>query len=149
LAALLSGIALTNAGLGAVHGFAAPLGANFPVPHGVVCARLLSPVLRANVAALLAHDARHPALLKYETVGYEIESHLFAHTHKIDDPFQALIGWTGDLVERFGIPRLGTYGLRESQVQEMVGLAKKSSSMRYNPVPLADDTLVDILRSAI
>jgi alcohol dehydrogenase class IV len=149
LAALLSGIALTNAGLGAVHGFAAPLGANFPVPHGVVCARLLPPVLAANVQALRAHDRRHPALLKYETIGYEIEAHLFPHTHKIDDPFHALMDWTAGLVENFGIPRLGHYGLADAHVPEMVALAKKSSSMRYNPLPLADDILAAILRSAI
>ena len=69
LAALLSGIALTNAGLGAVHGFAAPLGANFPAPHGAVCAALLPHVIAANIAALRAESHDHPTLARYATVG--------------------------------------------------------------------------------
>ena len=69
LAALLSGIALTNAGLGAVHGFAAPLGANFPAPHGTICAALLPHVIAANVEALRAESSDHPALLRYADVG--------------------------------------------------------------------------------
>src|SRR5258706_9575984 len=60
LAALFSGITLTNAGLGAVHGFAAPLGANFPAPHGVICARLLPAVIAANREALRRLDEDHP-----------------------------------------------------------------------------------------
>src|SRR5678809_546640 len=69
LAALLSGITLTNAGLGAVHGFAAPLGANFPVPHGTVCAALLPHVMAANIAALRAQSLQHPVLARYAEVG--------------------------------------------------------------------------------
>ena len=69
MAALLSGIALTSAGLGAVHGFAAPLGANFPIPHGTVCAVLLPHVIEANARALHAQSAEHPTLGRYATVG--------------------------------------------------------------------------------
>jgi alcohol dehydrogenase class IV len=149
MAALLSGIALTNAGLGAVHGFAAPLGANFPVPHGVVCARLLPGVIKANVAALKLQSPRHPSLVKYETVGFEIESIEFAKTHAAPDPFEMLVTWTANLVAEFKIPALSHYGLTEPRIPEMVELAKRSSSMRFNPVVLADDVLADILRTAI
>src|SRR5438067_2216011 len=72
LAALLSGICLTNAGLGAVHGFAAPLGANFPLPHGVVCAALLPHVMAANIAALRTQSPHHPVLDRYEWIGHVI-----------------------------------------------------------------------------
>jgi alcohol dehydrogenase class IV len=149
LAALFSGITLSNAGLGAVHGFAAPLGANFPVPHGVVCARLLAPVIAANARALRAQSSDHPALLRYETIGYELESLEFRHTHAVQDPFSLLTSWTAGLVTEFGIPPLSRYGLTDSHIPEIVTLAKKSSSMRYNPVPLADDVLANILRSAL
>ena len=54
LASLLGGLCLANAGLGAVHGFAAPIGGMFDAPHGAVCAALLGPVMVANVAALRA-----------------------------------------------------------------------------------------------
>jgi alcohol dehydrogenase class IV len=149
LAALFSGITLSNAGLGAVHGFAAPLGANFPVPHGVVCARLLSPVIAANTQALRQQSPDHPALLRYETIGYELESLEFRHTHTVQDPFSLLTAWTSGLVQEFDIPPLSRYGLTESHIPEIVSLAKKSSSMRYNPIPLADDALANILRSAL
>jgi alcohol dehydrogenase class IV len=149
MAALLSGIALTNAGLGAVHGFAAPLGANFPVPHGVVCARLLPGVIKANIAALKQQSPRHPSLIKYETIGFEIEAIEFARTRAAPDPFEMLAAWTTGLVAEFKIPGLGHYGLTEARIAEMVELAKRSSSMRYNPVVLADEVLADILRSAI
>jgi alcohol dehydrogenase class IV len=140
LAALLSGITLTNAGLGAVHGFAAPLGANFPAPHGVVCAALLPHVMRANAAALRAQSPAHPTLRRYETVGRLLSG---------DAAVDAGIDAAQALTRSLQIPRLSSYGISEPDVPAMVALAKRASSMRFNPVVLADDVLGDVLRRAL
>ena len=144
LAALLGGIALTNAGLGAVHGFAAPLGANFPAPHGVICAALLPHVIAANIAALRAADRMHPVLDRYVKVGLMLSREPSGLT-AFDDCIGRITQW----VRKFQIPRLSTFGVTESDVPAMVQLAKKSSSMRYNPVVLGDDVLADVLRRAL
>ena len=146
LAALLSGVTLTNAGLGAVHGFAAPLGANFPIPHGVVCAALLPHVMRANVDALRAQDVDHPALERYATVGRVLAGQPGLEPR---DAIDAGVRAAASLAEALAIPRLSGFGLQEQHVRAMVALAKKASSMRYNPVVLPDDVLADVLRAAI
>lgn len=144
LAALFSGIALTNAGLGAVHGFAAPLGASFPVPHGTVCAALLPPVIAAN--ARLLRDQQHPALARYATLG-----RILADNGALADAdaIEALVRLTADLARELRIPRLGTFGIAEEHVPDIVAAARKSSSMRYNPVTLGDADLAGILTSAL
>jgi alcohol dehydrogenase class IV len=139
LAALRSGICLTNAGLGAVHGLAAPLGANFPVPHGVVCAALLPHVTAANIQGLRAESPEHPALRKYSTT-----AHLLGRYHGID-----AVAAFAKLVEVLRIPRLRQFGVTGQHVPEMVALARKASSMRYNPVVLSDEALAGVLRAAI
>ena len=128
--ALCGGIALTNAGLGAVHGFAAPIGANFPIPHGVICGRLLPPVIRAN------NDHADPAT----------RSKIRALDDLLGDNAAAV---TAKLVDDLSLPGLATFGMHESDVEPMVQLAKKASSMRYNPVILPDDVLREILREAL
>jgi alcohol dehydrogenase class IV len=146
LAALFSGIALTNAGLGAVHGFAAPLGANFPVPHGTVCAALLPLVIEANVQALRARDERHPTLLRYAQVG-----RLLASERQLgdDQAISAAARRTAALVKELNIPPLRQFGIHEADVPAMAQLARKASSMRYNPVELSDGSLQAILRRAL
>ena len=146
LAALFGGICLTNTGLGAVHGFAAPIGANFPVPHGVVCACLLGPVIHANLAALRAQDFAHPVLQKYGILGRRFRGR---QDVMLGQAGNFLVEYVLDLVKLLKIPRLGDFGLRTEHIPEMVALAKKSSSMKYNPVVLADDVLANILRSAL
>ena len=144
LAALYSGIALTNAGLGAVHGFAAPLGANFPAPHGTICAALLPHVLRQNIDAMRA--GRHPRLDKYATLGLLLSGDPNVSD---DDAIEQCVAVTARLAKDLKIPHLSTFGLTDAHVPEMVALARKASSMRFNPVVLSDDALATALRAAI
>jgi alcohol dehydrogenase class IV len=146
LAALLSGITLTNAGLGAVHGFAAPLGANYPAPHGAICAVLLPGVMAANVEALRRQSPAHPTLARYAAVG-----RIMAGDPSLPDggAIEAAAAGAARLVRDLDIPRLGRFGLEPAGVPEMVALARKASSMRFNPVTLSDAVLGDILAGAI
>ena len=145
LAALLSGITLTNAGLGAVHGFAAPIGANFPVPHGVVCAALLPHVMAGNIAALRAKSPDHPTLTRYARVGRLLGVTCADDAAAADAGVVAVASLVGSL----SIPPLSRFGLTGSHVPEMVALAHKASSMRFNPVALSDDALAHVLRQAL
>ncbi|MFV1966518.1 MAG: iron-containing alcohol dehydrogenase [Pirellulaceae bacterium] len=146
LAALLSGLALANVGLGAVHGFAAPMGAHLTVPHGAVCAALLPHVMEANVAALQDETCDHPWLIRYARIGQTLTGRAdLPATIAIDEG----IRFTANLVEQLQIPRLSKFGLTADQIPELVDLAKKASSMRYNPVDLSDASLRDILTKAM
>jgi alcohol dehydrogenase class IV len=145
LAALLSGITLANAGLGAVHGFAAPLGANLPIPHGTICAALLPQVVRANLAALQAEGEQHPILERYAVVGRLLSGQdSLPPTAACQAAVQSLL----DLAAQLQIPRLSEFGLRPDQFPELIALARQASSMRYNPVILSDTALTEILANA-
>jgi alcohol dehydrogenase class IV len=143
LAALLSGIALANAGLGAVHGFAAPLGAAFPVPHGTICAALLPHVMAANAAALRA--ANHPTASRYATIGRLILN----RPAPDDDAIASAVAFVQSLARDLNIPPLRQFGITPDAVPAQVALAQKSSSMKYNPVPLPPDVLTQILTAAL
>jgi len=148
LAALLSGMTLTSAGLGAVHGFAAPIGANFPAPHGAVCAALLPHVIRANVRTLRegALDGGTRALSRYATVGRLLVADPdLPDTEAADD----CVAFTEDLRRELHIPLLQEFGMKTSDVPRIVSLAKKASSMRFNPVVLSDETLAAVLTAGI
>ncbi len=146
LAALLSGITLGNAGLGAVHGFAAPLGAKFPVPHGTACAALLPHVIRANVKALREQSPDHPALARYATLG-----RVLADDNGLSAPaaIEVCVTFTSAMSRELNIPPLRNFGLSVSDVPEMVAMSRKSSSMRFNPVVLSDAALGEALAAAI
>jgi alcohol dehydrogenase class IV len=145
LAALFSGMALANAGLGAVHGFASPLGASFPVPHGTVCAALLPHVLRENVRAIRKLSNDHPPLERYKDVVSAMQLSSGRNGQAPESAAEA-----AELLAReLKIPALAQFGLRDEHIPEQVQLAKKASSMRFNPVVLSDDALADILRRAI
>lgn len=147
LAALLSGITLTSAGLGAVHGLAAPLGANFPAPHGTICAALLPHIIAANVRALREQgDTAGRGLARYAEVGRQLPG---LETAADEAAIDGCIRFTSDLVRTLAIPPLHRFGIGTSDVPEMVALARKASSTRFNPVILSDEAMSEALRAAI
>ena len=139
---LCGGLSLANAKLGAVHGFAAPLGGMFPAPHGAVCARLLPRVTAMNVRALRERAPHSPALERYEEVGQLLTQTPYA---RAEDG----VAWLRELVDELGIPPLSAYGVRADDVARVVAQARKSSSMSGNPVVLTDAELSDVLGAAI
>ncbi len=142
VASLCGGLALANAKLGAVHGFAAPLGGMFPVPHGVACASLLPVVVETNVRALRARAPDSPALARYAEVARTL-------TGSADARAEDGAAWLRALVDELGIPELATYGVHSDHVDRVVEKARRASSMRGNPIELTDGELSDALRSAI
>jgi alcohol dehydrogenase class IV len=142
LASLLGGIALANAGLGAVHGLAASIGGMFNAPHGAVCAALLSHVMSANVRALRDSAAESIALHRAAEVGRLLTGHADAGADEG-------IAWVGDAVARLRIPRLSDAGVTPGDLPAIAGQAQLSSSMKGNPVVLAAGDLIAILTAAI
>jgi len=141
LASLFSGMALANARLGAVHGFASVIGGMFPAPHGAVCARLLPFVMEANVRALKARLPDAPVLERYAEIAYILTENAMA---RAEDG----IKWVHRLIHTMSIPPLSEYGLTIDAYPVIVEGAKKSSSMKGNPVELTEQELVGILKQA-
>ncbi|MHC9234625.1 iron-containing alcohol dehydrogenase [Pseudooceanicola sp. 502str34] len=137
-AAHLSGIALANAGLGAVHGFAGVLGGLTGAPHGAICARLLPPVLEANRAAMAEAGL---SLARFDAVEREICA-------AFDSPGRAPALLRG-FIDRNALPRLGAMGLAEAQLDEVVEQAQAASSMKPNPVTLSPAQLRAVLAEAL
>lgn len=139
VASLCGGLALANAGLGAVHGFAGPIGGMFPAPHGAICARLLPAVMAANVAALQRRVPGSPTLARYAEVARLLTGNPTA---------QAADGvaWVSDLVEALAIPRLAAYDITAAHIPEIVAKSQQASSMKANPVQLTTEELTDILQ---
>jgi alcohol dehydrogenase class IV len=142
LASLLGGLALANAGLGAVHGFAGPIGGMFTAPHGAVCAALLPHVMAANLRALRERELQSFALGRYA----RLAAVLTDNPHAAAD---AGVEWVQNLVAELPIPKLGAHGVREEHVPGLVAMAAKASSMKANPIVLTPDELADTLRLAL
>ncbi len=142
LVSLLGGLSLANAKLGAVHGFAGPIGGRYLAPHGAVCARLLPLVVESNVRALRERAPQHPSLARYADVARIFTGNASA------DPLDA-VGWLSELVEELQVPRLGSYGLQPAAIPELVARAQAASSMIGNPLPLTQEELARTLRAAL
>lgn len=141
-ASLLGGMALANAGLGAVHGFAAPIGGMFPAPHGAVCARLLPLVMAANIRALREREPDSPALERYRRVA----KLLTGDTHAAAEDG---VEWTVRLAEELQINSLADYGLTAADIPVVVEKTLVASSTQANPIKLTADELAAVLAAAI
>jgi alcohol dehydrogenase class IV len=139
--ALLGGMALANAKLGAVHGLAGVIGGTADVPHGFACAALLAPVIEANVRAL--RSGRDRAVLdRYgEAAGLL--------TGQPDASAEDGVAWIRQTLDLLAVPGLGAFGLRAGQAAAIAAQALTSSSMQGNPVPLSQDELEAIIGQAL
>ena len=142
LASLFGGLALANAGLGAVHGFAGPIGGGFPAPHGAICAALLPHVMMMNLRALRDREPQNPALARYQKVA----ALLTGNPHATADTGAE---WVQTFIADLNIPRLGVYGLREEHIADLVTKATNASSMKANPIVLTPAELAQTLRQAL
>jgi alcohol dehydrogenase class IV len=142
LASVCSGLALANAGLGAVHGLAGPIGGMFPAPHGAVCAILLPGVMEANIRVLRERGEGDGPLARYRDV-----ARLLTGSPKADA--EDGMAWVRAIVAELAIPPLSCYGMRAVDIPIVIARAKQASSMKGNPVVLPDDELAAILADAV
>lgn len=142
LVSVFGGLCLANAKLGAVHGFAGPIGGMFPAPHGAVCARLLPLVVARNLEALRARDPNGPYLARYTDVARILTGHASASA---DDAAP----WLRDLVNELEVPPLARYGLTRAALPQLITSAQRSSSMQGNPIVLSHDELTQTLEAAL
>ena len=141
-ASLISGINLAQTGLGSVHGLASPLGAFYPVPHGVVCGTLVAEATAVNIEAMRNREPGNGALARYARVGEVLlHRHFASEDEALDELVELLRRWTGEL----NLQRLSRYGLKTSGIDHVVAHAR-GSSMKTNPIVLADDEISSILK---
>jgi alcohol dehydrogenase len=144
-ASLLSGICLAQTGLGSVHGLASPLGAFFPIPHGVACGTLLATATRVNIEAMEAREPHNPALKKYAEAG-----RILCGRDGGGEPadrralLQLLDHWT----QRLSPPRLAAFSVASGDVGRIVA-ASRGASMKTNPVVLTDEEIGEIVTARL
>jgi alcohol dehydrogenase class IV len=142
VASLFGGLALANAGLGAVHGFAGPMGGSFSAPHGAICAALLPHVMAMNLRALRQRDPNSAALPRYDEVAWWLTGDSKA---RADDG----VKWVRALVADLKVPRLGSFGIQREHLPDLVVKAVNASSMKANPIVLTPEELTEILERAL
>jgi alcohol dehydrogenase len=140
-AAMLSGINLAQTGLGSVHGLASPLGAFYPIPHGVVCGTLVAEATRVNIETMLQRETDNPALARYARAGEILCQRRFPD---MDSAWQGLIDLLIEWTERMQLARLSDYGVDKSGLDQVVAHSR-GSSMKTNPIVLQDAEIREIL----
>jgi alcohol dehydrogenase class IV len=142
ITSLFGGLALANAKLGAVHGFAGPMGGMFHAPHGAICGRLLPHVMALNVQALQERMPASAALQRYDEVAQLL----------IGSPKASArdgVAWIQALCESLQVPPLSSYGITPGDFAPLIEKATRSSSMKGNPIQLTSEELEEILTRAL
>jgi alcohol dehydrogenase class IV len=142
LASLFGGLALANAGLGAAHGFAGPVGGMFSAPHGAVCAVFVPHVMAVNVRALAAREPGNPALARYDEIARILTG----------DPRSGAedgVRWICSLCAALRIPPLSTYGVTRADFPALIEKTAVASSTKANPISLTPGELSEILTLAL
>lgn len=142
LVSLFGGLALANAKLGAVHGFAGVIGGMFPGPHGAICARLLPIVIAANVNALKKRDPEGGKLKKFDDIGFILSG-------ERGSAAQDAVTWIENLTADLVVPPLSEYGMSKDDIPVVVEKSARASSMKGNPIELTEAELTDILIKAL
>lgn len=140
-ASLFGGMALANAGLGAVHGFAGPMGGMYHLSHGLICACLLPHVFDANLKALSSRDNDRDLLDRFADLAVLLTGPGAANP-------EAALSWIHAACTRLGIPRLSDLDIPRADFPDIARKAMNSSSMKGNPVDLLEEDLLDILERA-
>ncbi|QIA06938.1 iron-containing alcohol dehydrogenase [Draconibacterium halophilum] len=139
MASLLGGMALANVKLGAVHGFAGPMGGMFPIPHGAVCACLMSAVIEENIQALRNN--------KLDSSKFDELAKILTGNEKAMSNDAAI--WASELVAELQVSTLSEFGLTQKDFPLLIEKAKVSSSIKGNPVELTDEQLFRILERSL
>ncbi len=124
-AALMSGIALANAGLGIVHGFASSVGGLIDIPHGTLCATLLAEATRENIEQLRLIDGKHPQLQKYAKAGAILSG---VAADDLASGCELLLETLKNWQERLSFPKLSCYGIIPEDVDGIVRATRSKSN---------------------
>ncbi|MDH5183325.1 MAG: iron-containing alcohol dehydrogenase [Gammaproteobacteria bacterium] len=144
-AAYLSGVTLAQVGLGSVHGLASPLGAFFPLPHGLVCGTLVAKATELNIRLLRQREPANLALDKYAEVGRLLTDNSLLDREEAADQLVTLLeNWT----KRLQLPRLSEYGVTEYDLERIVANSR-GNSMLTNPLVLSDDDIAELIRARL
>ncbi len=144
-ASLVSGINLAQTGLGSVHGLASPLGAFYPIPHGVVCGTLLATATRVNIEAMREREPENSAIARYARVSEVLAQRRFK---SIDDALDSLVALLQQWTDELQLDRLSRYGLDAAGLAPVVEHSR-GSSMKTNPIVLTDEEIRSVLTARL
>lgn len=137
-AALLGGMAITNAKLGAAHGLASALGGKLDAPHSVITARLAPHVMQENIKAA-KQAGRDDVIHRYRKIAQLLTAR--ANANEYDG-----VLWVKMVLDKLELPLLGKFGVCQTSFEQVANDALKSVAIKGNPLPLNQDRLVYILK---
>jgi alcohol dehydrogenase class IV len=141
-AALSSGICMTNAGLGIVHGFASSIGGMYDIPHGLICGTLMAISNEVNIRELRKQGNNPGTLKKYSILGKLVLGETGKKdSYYIDGFIQYLHKLTDDL-------HLGNFNKNELDKMD-IGLICSNTEIKNNPVKLNVEALTEILLKSL